>query len=313
VSRGNQQHEMNSEDNRDSKQAAARSPRDTEVTQPRAAEERRTDPDTVSFTKLLALTRPALSLVWRSSRSETIRMATLQTLSGLALPAQILAGKWALESVLKVSRQGAGMDAAIPPVAVALTAMVAARVIVVAASDTRRLLPELVGQTAQAMLAEKAASLDLASLENPSFHDRFLRAQREAMFRPVNMVGDLTHVISSGVALIGLLALVMSIQPILVFVVAAAFLPLWSSSVGHGRAFYSYYVRNTTTQRLTAYLQSILTRSETAKEVRAFHLAPYLLKRQRALFDERFDELRQLSRTRLRRDLMASLVTQIPL
>lgn len=63
-----------------------------------------------------------------------------------------------------------------------------------------RLLPELVGQTAQEMLARQAVCLDLEALETPAFDDRLVRAQRQAAFRPLNMVADLTSMTNSGVA-----------------------------------------------------------------------------------------------------------------
>jgi len=43
--------------------------------------------------RLLALMGPALRLVWRASAAETIRLLVLQTLSGVVLPLQVLAGK----------------------------------------------------------------------------------------------------------------------------------------------------------------------------------------------------------------------------
>ncbi|MDQ3607542.1 MAG: hypothetical protein M3459_01385, partial [Actinomycetota bacterium] len=62
--------------------------------------------------RLLELMRPALRLVWRASPSETINLVAMQTLAGFALPAQVLAGTWALDSILDASRSGAGMTAA---------------------------------------------------------------------------------------------------------------------------------------------------------------------------------------------------------
>lgn len=54
------------------------------------------------------------------------------------------------------------------------------------------------------MLAAKAVALDLQALETPAFHDRLVRAQHEAAYRPANMVTDLARIISSVVAVIGL-------------------------------------------------------------------------------------------------------------
>ena len=119
--------------------------------------------------RLLALMGPALRLVWRASPPETIGLVVLQTLSGVVLPLQVLAGKWALDSILAASRAGSELEVALPAVAAALVAMTAGQILTAAARDRQRLLPELTAQAAQEMLAEKAVALDLEALETPAF------------------------------------------------------------------------------------------------------------------------------------------------
>ena len=259
--------------------------------------------------RLLELMRPALRLVWRASPSETINLVAMQTLAGFALPAQVLAGTWALDSILDASRSGAGMAAALPMIAVALGAMTAGQILMAAARHRQRLLPELAGQTAQEMMAEKAVALDLEALETPAFHDRLVRAQHEAAFRPANMVTDIARIVSSTVAVVGLSALLLTVHPLLVAGVAAATLPLAWASMAAGRDYYRHAVRRTPKRRLISYLQGVLTMLDSAKETRAFGLGPYLLARHRQLFDEEMADLRKLIRQRLRRDVLATLVS----
>jgi len=59
--------------------------------------------------RLLELLRPALRLVWKASPRETIHLVVTQILTGLVLPAQVLAGKWALDSIFDASRTDAGL------------------------------------------------------------------------------------------------------------------------------------------------------------------------------------------------------------
>ncbi len=82
-------------------------------------------------------------------------VVALQVLLGLALPAQLLAGKWALESVLDASRSGAGLEAALPAVFAVIAAIAAARVLLATSMQRRPLLPELVRRTVHEMLARK--------------------------------------------------------------------------------------------------------------------------------------------------------------
>ncbi len=259
--------------------------------------------------RLLELMRASLRLVWRASPSETVSLVVLQTLSGLALPLQVLAGKWALDSIFDASRADSGMEGALPAIAVALAAMTAGQIVAATARHRQRLLPELAGQEAQEMLGEKAVAIDLEALETPAFHDRLNRAQNEASFRPANMVADIARIVSSTVAVVGLAVLLLAVHPLLVVGLLAAMLPLsWASMVG-GRAYYRYAVRRTPKRRMIAYLQGILTQLDSAKEVRAFALGPHLVKHRQGLFDEEMAGLRQLIRERLCRDVLATLAS----
>ena len=61
--------------------------------------------------RLLELLRASLRLVWRASPSETINLLVLQTLSGLALPAQVLAAQWALARIVSSTVAVVGLAA----------------------------------------------------------------------------------------------------------------------------------------------------------------------------------------------------------
>ena len=261
--------------------------------------------------RLLRLLGPSLRLVWRASPSETVAMLVLQTLSGLALPAQVLAGKWALEEVLAASRNGEGMEGALPAVAVAVGTLTVSRLVFTASQQRQRLLPELVSQTAMTMLARKAVALDLVALETPAFHDRLVRAQEQAAFRPANMVRDLGTMMTSGVAVVGLGVVLVAVHPALVLLLVAAVVPLWSTSISGGRAFYRHMVRYTPNRRLISYLRGVLTMRESAKEARAFGLGNYLLEKQQGLFERQTSDLRRLIRERLRRELLATFASSV--
>jgi ATP-binding cassette subfamily B protein len=261
--------------------------------------------------RLLELMRASLRLVWRASPRETISLVVLQTLSGLALPAQVLAAQWALDAIFEASRSDGGMDEALPALGVALAAMTAGQIVATAARHRQRLLPELANQAAQEMLAEKAAAIDLEALETPAFHNALNRAQNEASFRPANMVTDMARIVSSAVAVVGLAGLLLTVHPLLVAGLLVAMAPLSWASVAGGRAYYRYAVRRTPKRRLIGYLQGLLSQLDSGKEIRAFALGPYLLEHRRRLFDEEMLDLRELVRERLLRDVLATLATSI--
>ncbi|CAA9469784.1 MAG: Efflux ABC transporter, permease/ATP-binding protein [uncultured Solirubrobacteraceae bacterium] len=265
----------------------------------------------LSARRLVELIRPAVKLVWIASPRETIYLVVSQTITGLVLPAQVLAGKWALDSILQASRTGGGLEDALPAVVIALTAMTAGQCLATSSRHRSRLLPELVGRASQEMLAKKATTLDLQALETPAFHDRLVRAQHDAAFRPANMVTDMARIVSSSVAVLGLAVLLFTVHPLLLLGLLVTMLPLaWSNMTG-GRDYYRNAVRRTPRRRIIQYLQYLLTMLDSAKETRAFGLGPYLLARHGELYDEELDEFRRVVGQRQRREVFATLAGSI--
>lgn len=260
----------------------------------------------VPFRKLIGVTSNAIRLVWQSSRRETIAVFVLQVLMGLVLPAQVIAGKFALEAILDSARAELPLTTAGPEIGLFFGVFVSGRFLGAVNRERQRLLSELVSRNMQETLAEKAVSLDLVYFETPSFYDRLIRAQRES-YRPLMMVMNLTTLLSSGVAVLGLLAILLRLEPVFAAVIVAAYLPMWFANVGSSRAMYGFVWRRTPQERQMNYISSILTAQHSAKEIRVFGLGRYLLNRYRGLFEERLIELRKVLRRALIRSLLAAI------
>lgn len=261
----------------------------------------------VPLRKLVGVTARAVRLVWQSSRREAITVFVLQALSGLILPAQVLAGTLALNSIQKaIDEPGAGLSSTIPRIGLFLAIFAAGRFLSTVSQLRQRLLSELVTRNMQERLAEKAASLDLEHFETPSFYDRLTRAQRES-YRPMGMVFSLTGMTSSAVTIVAFMAILLRIDPVVAAIVLAAYVPMWLSNVGSSRAMYRFIWGRTPGERQMGYITSLVTGQPAAKEIRMFGLGRYLLSAYRRLFEERLAELRKVLRRRMVRSLLAAL------
>ena len=260
-----------------------------------------------SLRQLLALVRDALALVWRAAPREFVTAASLQVLSGLAAAAQLLIVKRLLDEVLAAERAGTGFSDAVPA-AVALVgvtlAVTAAQVI---QREYQRLLAELTRREAQNRILEVAVAVELEAFETPAFLDRLQRAQSHGQYRPLQIANGLLSMISGVVGLVAVGAVLLFLQPLLMLVLLGAYVPLWLASTRNSRAFYRFFWKRTGIERRLAYLWFLMTGKDPAKELRAFDLAPFLLGRHSALFEERLAELRQLVRRRTRISLLANL------
>jgi ABC-type multidrug transport system fused ATPase/permease subunit len=80
---------------------------------------------------------------------------------------------------------------------------------------SQQLLSERVGIRVQVLIMEHAATLDLAFFEDAKSYDMLQRAQREALSRPLDMVGSAFSMLRSLLTFLTMIALLFGINPLL--------------------------------------------------------------------------------------------------
>lgn len=172
-----------------------------------------------------------------------------------------------------------------------------------------RLLTERTVRYVQRLVIRRANEVDLETYELPPFYDGLQRAQDQGLLAPLRIVGGVALLVSSLVGSVALLAALATLEPLLLPLVLAGYVPLWRAGARNSAALYQFSYGNTPTDRARLSLQRVLTGRDSAKEVRAFDLAGFLGERWERLFEGRLREVRGLVRTSLVRSLRASAVS----
>jgi ATP-binding cassette subfamily B protein len=113
------------------------------------------------------------------------------------------------------------------------------------------------------------------------------------------------------VSVLAITVALLAIQPLLLPLVLLASLPLWAAAAGNSRAAHAWAYEMTAADRERRYLASILMGKNYAKEVRLFDLADFLRKPYDRLYERRISTLRRLVRLRMRRSILATVVTSL--
>ena len=257
-----------------------------------------------SFLGAFRFSGRALELVWSTSRALTIALAALTLIGGL-LPAGIAwVGAHIVDAVVAAATQvRAGGAAHLTPVfwlvaleGLLVTAMAAAQRGI---SFCQSLLRAQLGQRVNEMILEKALTLDLVHFEDSEFYDKLTRARREASSRPLSLVNRTFGLAQNLIALTSFAALLISFSPWAMLILLLAGLPSFIAETKFsGDAFTLFRWRSPET-RMQLYLETVLAREDSAKEVRLFGLGPLLLERYRSIFHKLYKADRALT---LRRD-----------
>ncbi len=256
------------------------------------------------FLSVFRYSRRALDLVWATSRTLTVLLGLLTLIAGVLPAAVAWVGQLIVDAVvaaIAVSREGGTPDTRGVVELVVLEGLIVAAIAGAqrGLSVCQSLLRALLGQRVNVMILEKALELDLAQFEDSEFYDKLTRARREASSRPLSLVNRTFGLVQNLISLVSFSVLLVQFSAWAVVVLMLAGLPAFLAETKFsGDAFRLFRWRSPET-RMQMYLETVLAREDSAKEVKLYDLGPTLLQRYRDIFAKLFVEDRRLT---LRRD-----------
>ncbi|MGM0926492.1 MAG: ABC transporter ATP-binding protein [Pseudomonadota bacterium] len=239
-------------------------------------------------------------LVWQTSRTLTVGLAIATLVAGVLPAVAAWLGQLIVDAVVAaMEHHEATGEADWWPVlryVLAEAGVIAAIALAQRAlSAQQSLLRALLGQKVNVMILEKAGTLSLAQFEDSEFYDKLTRARREASVRPLGLVNKTFSLAQNGISLISFGVLLVQFSPWAPLVLVIGALPVFISEAKFsGDAFRLFRWRSPQT-RMQMYLETVLAREDSIKEVKLFGLEPLLLDRYRKIFDTLYAEDRRLT------------------
>ncbi len=248
--------------------------------------------------------RQALELVWTTNRALSIALGLLTLAAGMLPAAVAWVGALIVDAVIAAIQ--AGYDARDAATEHALLLVAAEAGLVAALAGAQRgislcqsLLRAQLGQRVNAMILEKALTLELAHFENSEFYDKLTRARREASSRPLSLVMRTFGLAQNGVSLVSYGTLLAQFSPWAVAVLVLAGLPSFLAEARFSGTAFRLFLWRSPETRMQHYLETVLAREDHAKEVKLFGVGPLFLQRYRDIFRKLYREDRDLT---IRRD-----------
>ncbi len=143
-----------------------------------------------------------------------------------------------------------------------------------------------------------AAALDLASFEDPAFHDKLERARLQATDR-IGMLNSMGRLVLQSITLVSLSIGVIVYSPWLFALLVLCVVPAFAGESHFAFVGYSLAHSLTPIRRELDYLRILGSSKESAKEVKMFALGGYLHDRYAVLTDGIIQKNRHLTRRRL--------------
>jgi len=243
----------------------------------------------------------AVRLVWQASRRWTVWQFALLAIQGLLPLAGLIVLKRIVDTISEAlaGDSNSGFGAVVPWLLVA-GAIALATTLARSLSDfAQEAQSALVTEHVSRILHEQSITVDLAYYEDPRYHDTLHRAQREATYRPTRIVNGLIQVGQSGLALAGIIVLLLSLDWLVgIFLLFAAF-PAMLVRLLYSRRLFRLQKQQTARQRRSWYYNWLITSLQHAAVVRLLGIGRLFSDRTAQLREELNTERLRLSRSRV--------------
>ncbi|KGO91846.1 ABC transporter ATP-binding protein [Flavobacterium subsaxonicum] len=235
-------------------------------------------------------------LVWQSSPQKTFFSFFFRILRSAMPVALLYVGKLIVDQVILLSTNPAGADTTYLWELVALEFGLA--IITDALNRVTNLLDGLLGDSfsnyTSVKIMEHAATLDLEQSEDSEFYDKLERARQQTLGRTMllsQIMGQMQDLISMVFLVTGLLAF----NPWLIVLLILTILPSFLGESYFNSQNYSLTRSQTPERRELDYLRYLGASDETAKEVKIFNLADFIIGRFKRLSDQFYKDNSKLA------------------
>lgn len=252
----------------------------------------------------------AINLVWTTSRTLTIILATLTLVAGLLPAAIAYIGKLIVDAVVLTSQVNQNTNISHTLLYVGLEAIAVALLAATQRGLTicQSLLRVLLAQRVNVLILEKALTLDLSQFEDSEFYDKLTNARREASTRPLSLVTRTFGLVQSALSLVtyGVLLVNFSIVAVIVLILAA--MPAFIAETKFAGEAFRLFSWRTPETRQQHYVENLLGREDFVTEIKLYQLGEMLLGRYRNIFQQLYSEDSKLT---LRRGLWGYLLSLV--
>lgn len=257
-------------------------------------------------------THRALTLVWQTSRMMMSGLALATLVAGVLPAVAAWVGQLIVDGVVAAAQRHSDATDTLDLLAPVLWLVALEGAIIATIALAQRLLEAQqsllrarLGQKVNMMILDKAGQLSLPQFEDSEIYDQLTRARREASTRPLSLVNRTFTLLQNLISLASFAVLLVQFSPWALVIIALGALPVFFSEARFSGEAFRLFRWRSPQMREQRYLETLLAREDSIREVKLFGLEPLLRERYHAIFERLYDEERRLT---LRRTLWGFLL-----
>ena len=159
---------------------------------------------------------------------------------------------------------------------------------------TVRIAGELVSNHIRLRIIQKAGSIDVGSFDRPKFYEKLENANREAGFRPINILTSTFTIISSFISVVSFIIILATLHPVAPVLIILMALPAAVINYVYRHKTFLYMRRHSKERRQMEYYASMVTNKDMVKEMRLMDLSETFTDKFKSVFKRYFKGIKRL-------------------
>ncbi|RDC64384.1 ABC transporter ATP-binding protein [Adhaeribacter pallidiroseus] len=237
-----------------------------------------------------------LRLIWQTNPALAAGNILLRLIRSAIPLATLYLAKLIIDEVIRIAQSPAEKDISylLTLVAIEFGLAILSDILNRGTALLDSLLGDLFANQTSVDLMKHAATLDMAQFEDSVFYDKLERARRQTLSRTILMsqvLGQMQDIITMGFLAVGLI----TFNPWLILLLLVAVIPAFLGESHFNERSYSLVHGWTPERRELDYLRLTGASDETAKEIKIFGLADFLISRFKELSDKFYADNKKLA------------------
>ncbi len=251
-----------------------------------------------------------IKLVWESSHALLLMMVFMAIFNGVMPIVGSLIGKELLNKLADAYSGVLTTFSIISFLLIMQFAYLLFNTIVVRVNSTiSSICGEKLANHIKMKIMNKAKEVDIASFDNPDFYSKMENANREANFRPIQVLNSTFQIFSTVISMVGYIVIITAIGLMPALLVIAVAIPSTVINFIYRRKNYEYMFFRSKDRRQMNYYSEVIVNKDLVKEIRMLGLGDTFTEKYKSVFDKYYKGLKKLILQEMWWNLGASLLT----
>jgi ATP-binding cassette subfamily B protein/ATP-binding cassette subfamily C protein len=237
------------------------------------------------LTRLPRMILRVLGVAWRAGRADTVATLVLNVAAGVVGAVSLIAVARVLDSLLAQGPTPERLQAALPSL-VALAALLSLRgLLTLGAGWAQARLGPQVERAMEIELFSLTARTRLEAYDDSDYNDALARGRDRGIYESSSLIANAIDVFSGLIGLLAVAGVLTVLHPVLAPLLVVAVLPTGWAAMRAARIRYTKLRELTTTDRRRYVVGTLLADRTSAAELRAYNMAPGLLREYTGIAD----------------------------